>query len=71
MLKSLREDYARALIKQLGYVEDDRFYDALALAHFKRAIGEEPKLSKYDIHLLDQLEFSPEMDTDAIVAASQ
>ena len=71
MLKTLREDYARSLIKQLGYVEDDRFYDAMALAHFKRAIGEAPKLSKYDIKLLDQLEFSPEMDTDAIVAASQ
>ena len=71
VLKALREDYARSLIKQLGYVEDDRFYDAMALAHFKRAIGEELKLSKYDVKLLDQLEFSPEMDTDAIVAASQ
>ena len=71
VLKVLREDYARSLIKQLGYVEDDRFYDAMALAHFKRAIGEEPKLSKYDIRLLDQLEFSPEMDTDAIVASAR
>ena len=25
VLKALREDYARTLIKQLGYVEDDRF----------------------------------------------
>ena len=70
-LKELQEEYARSLIKQLGYVEDDRFYDAMALAHFRRAIGEEPKLSGYDINLLDHLEFSPEMDTDAIVAASR
>lgn len=71
VLKDLRAEYARDLIKQLGYVEDDRFYDAIALAHFQRAIGQEPKLSSYDINLLDQLEFSAEMDTDAIVAASQ
>ena len=43
----------------------------MALAHFKRAIGEEPRLSKYDIRLLDQLEFSPEMDTDAIVISAR
>lgn len=71
VLKELRAEYAKALTRQLGYVEDDRFYDAMALAHFQRAIGEEPRLSKYDINLLDQLEFSPDMDTDAIVAASQ
>lgn len=71
VLAELRADYAHNLIKQLGYVEDDRFYDALALAHFKRAIGEEPRLSKYDIKLLDELEFTPDMDTDAIVARSK
>ena len=71
VLKELRAEYDKALTRQLGYVEDDRFYDAMALAHFQRAIGEEPRLSKYDINLLDQLEFSPDMDTDAIVAASQ
>lgn len=70
VLKALRTDYARALTRKLGYVEDDRFYDAMALAHFRRALGEEPRLSKYDIKLLDELEFTPDMDTDAIVAAA-
>lgn len=70
VLKALRTDYARALTRKLGYVEDDRFYDAMALAHFQRALGEEPRLSKYDIKLLDELEFTPDMDTDAIVAAA-
>lgn len=67
VLKTLRADYARALTRKLNYVEDDHFYDALALAHFRRALGEEPRLSKYDIKLLDELEFTPDMDTDAIV----
>lgn len=70
VLKALRTDYARALTRKLGYVEDDRFYDAMALAHFQRALGEQPCLSKYDIKLLDELEFTPDMDTDAIVAAA-
>lgn len=70
VLKALRTDYARALTRKLGYVEDDRFYDAMALAHFRRALGEEPRLSKYDIKLLDEVEFTPDMDTDAIVAAA-
>ena len=39
VLRELRADYARELIKQLSYVEDDHFYDAMALAHFQRAIG--------------------------------
>lgn len=70
VLKALRTDYARALTRKLSYVEDDRFYDAMALAHFRRALGEEPRLSKYDIKLLDELEFTPDMDTDAIVATA-
>lgn len=70
VLKDLRASYARALTRKLDYVEDDRFYDVMALAHFQRVLGEEPKLSKYDIKLLDELEFSPDMDTDAIVTAA-
>lgn len=71
VLRELRADYARELIKQLSYVEDDHFYDAMALAHFQRAIGEEPRLSKYDVNLLNQLEFSPDMNTDEIVARAK
>lgn len=67
VLERLRQSYAEALVKQISYVEDDHFYDAMALAHFKRVLGQEPKLSKYDIKLLDELEFSPDMDTKAVV----
>lgn len=66
-LEQLREDYARSLVRQLANTEDDRFYDFMALAHFTRALGEEPRLGGYDASLLDQLEFSPELSTDDIV----
>ena len=36
-----------------------------------RALGQEPRLSAYDKKLLDELEFSPELDTDAIVQRAQ
>ena len=66
-LEELRADYARSLTKQLAGTEDDRFYDFMALAHFTRALGEEPRLGRYDAALLDGLEFGPELSTDQIV----
>lgn len=70
-LKELRADYARSLTKQLAGTEDDRFYDFMALAHFTRALGEEPRLGRYDAFLLDRLEFGPELSTDQIVEQSK
>lgn len=69
-LAELRRDYAAALVKALGTVDGSRFYDAMALAHFERALGREPKLSAYDVKLLDELEFTPDMSTDDIVRRS-
>lgn len=71
VLKDLRREYARSVIKQLAGTEDDRFYDFIALAHFTRVLGEEPRLGKYDTSLLDQLEFSPELTTDEIVSRAK
>ena len=71
VLKELREDYALKLTKQLEGTEDDRFYDFMALAHFTRALGKEPRLSSYDTELLDMLEFSPELSTEDIVLQSK
>lgn len=70
-LEELRAEYASRVIKQLAGTEDDRFYDFMALAHFTRALGKKPNLSRYDISLLDQLEFGPELSTDEIVDRSR
>ncbi len=67
VLSWLRQEYARAFIKEYGHAEDYRLYEAIATAHFRRALGENVKLNKYDEKLLDELEFSPEMSTEEIV----
>ena len=51
--------------------DDYHLLDALSLAHWQRVLGQTPKLSRYDIALLDELEFSPELDSDEIAAKAE
>ena len=51
--------------------EDDRFFDFLAQAHYRRVLGLEQKVSRYDLRLLDELEFSPELNTEELVAEAK
>lgn len=69
VLACLRQDYARRFVEAYRGVPADDFhlYDCLAYAHYLRALGRRPTLSRYDLQLLDELEFGPELDTDAIV----
>lgn len=72
ILKSLRESYAESYLREYTAPLDDyRLYDCLSTAHYMRALGIEPKLSKYDIKLLDELEFSPDMTTEEIVLRAE
>ena len=66
----LQQDYARRYLREFGGMkaEDDRFFDFLARAHYRRVLGLPQELSRYDAALLDELEFSPELDTEALVA---
>lgn len=70
-LSALREKYARAAVKAFAGHDDYHLYEALSLAHFMRALGEEPELNGYDKKLLDELEFTPEMTTEDIVARTK
>ena len=69
VLAALREDYARRFVRSFGgSVPDDyRLLDCLSYAHYLRVLGQEPKISRYDKALLDELEFSPELSTEEIV----
>ncbi len=71
VLDSLRRDYAARYLAQLFTTHDLPFYDALALAHYKRALGRDPELDPYTEKLLDELEFSREMSTDEIVVRAK
>ena len=68
-LTGLQRRYAEAWLKEFGgtRAEDDRFFDFLAKAHCRRLLGLPQELSRYDLSLLDELEFSPDLDTGALV----
>ena len=72
-LQTLRLAYAKQFLSTYADVMPDDFhlYDCLAYAHFQRILGIEPRINRYDRSLLDELEFSPEMDTDEIVARAK
>ena len=69
----LQRRYAESYLKEFGgdRTEDDRFFDFLAVAHYRRLLGLPQKVSRYDLTLLDELEFSPDLDTAALVAEMQ
>lgn len=69
VLPEMQKAYARQFLERFGKngTEDDRFFDFLALAHYRRVLGLEQKASRYDRNLLDELEFSPELDTEELV----
>ena len=72
VLASLREDYARRYLAIYGAPLDDyHLLDCLSAAHYQRILGQEPRMNRYDIKLLDELEFSPAMDTDEVVATAK
>ena len=74
VLESLRKKYAEAFVEQYSspsHISDDfNLSDALSYAHWQRVLGIEPNLSRYDIKLLDELEFDPSLSTDEIVERS-
>lgn len=70
-LTKLREAYAEEFLNESATNDDYDLYGALATGHYMRILGQEPKLSKYDITLLDELEFSSDMSTEEIVEKSK
>ena len=69
VLGEMQKAYARQFLDRFGKdkTEDDRFFDFLALAHYRRILGMEPPISRYDRNLLDELEFSPDLNTEELV----
>lgn len=69
VLPALQRQYAEEYLRQYGgeYTEDDRFFEFLAKAHYRRLLGLEQKTSRYDIALLDELEFPAELDTEELL----
>ena len=73
VLSKLRVQYASAYVAQnKGILTEDRdFLSILSLAHWMRVLGEKPLLSTFEEKLLDELEFSPDLDTAAIAGRAR
>ena len=71
VLHTLRTEYAEAFLKAYSRIEYYSLYDELATAHYARVLGKHAKMNKYDVKLLDELEFGPELDTEEIVARTE
>ena len=73
VLGELRREYAARFLREYSEekLDDYHLYDCMATAHYLRALGREPQINRYDKKLLDELEFTPDMDTDAIVQRAQ
>lgn len=61
-LPALRCRYARWVVDQCAGIGDGELLPRLEEAHFRRALGEDPAMTKEDRKLLDSLEFSGELD---------
>lgn len=61
-LPALRRRYARWVVDQCAGIGDGELLPRLEEAHFRRALGEDPAMTKEDRKLLDSLEFSGELD---------
>ena len=71
-LTALRRDYAERYLREYGENLDDyHLFDCLATGHWMRVLGREPRFSRYDKKLLDELEFPAELDTDTLVALAR
>ncbi len=62
VLPALRRRYARWVVDQCAGIGDGELLPRLEEAHFRRALGEDPAMTKEDRKLLDSLEFSGELD---------
>lgn len=70
-LSKLRDSYAEAFLNEINVTDDYDLYGALATAHYQRILGREVKLGRYDITLLDELEFPAAMTTEELVEKSR
>ena len=72
-LPELQRQYAQRYLDMYGgeLAEDDRFFDFLAKVHYRRVLGLEQRISRYDLNLLDELEFSPDLNTEELVAEAK
>jgi len=73
VLLNLRRSYARRFLSKFGTAQSDEAFqskyilDQVKIAHFRKVLGETPKMSAMVSKLLADLEFDSSMDTEEII----
>lgn len=68
VLKRLRKSYARKVLNKEVTPSERAIFNEINTAHYKRALGENPKSEDRVLRILDELEFSDSMDTQEIIS---
>ncbi|MBQ6371995.1 MAG: hypothetical protein IJJ22_02605 [Oscillospiraceae bacterium] len=71
VLASLRISYAEKWLNSVPPSDDYMIFEHISRAHFEKVLGKDPKLNSYDAALLEEIEFSPELDTMQIVGKAK
>ncbi|EET87407.1 hypothetical protein CcarbDRAFT_2188 [Clostridium carboxidivorans P7] len=66
-LESLRREYSKNFLDKYDSSSVIDIIDEIKIAHFKRALGERPKMTKMVSNILNDLEFDEYMNTEQII----
>lgn len=67
VLENIRKSYARKVMKNGDKLSSDDICGKIKISHFKRALGQEPTITDYELEILNKLEFDEFMNTDDII----
>lgn len=67
VLESLRRNYSEKVLSKCDTASANYLFDEIRIAHFKRALGENPKMTGMASKILNDLEFDKFMDTEQII----
>lgn len=68
VLENLRRDYAKKFLDKCNPALVTDIIDEIKIAHFQRALGEKPKITKLVTNILNDLEFDEHMNTEQIIS---
>lgn len=66
-LENLRRSYSKRFLSKYDAVSANDILDEIGIAHFQKALGEEPKMTGLTFKILNDLEFDKSMDTEEII----
>lgn len=67
VLESLRISYAKKLLSKCNAASENYIIDEIKAAHFRKVLGEEPKMTALASEILKDIEFDGSMDTEQII----